>query len=150
MCIHLMKRVPIEESVECVCLNLRKTTRTVTQYYEDALRPVNLKATQYSLLAAIYLMGSPNMNEVAGVLELDRTSLSRSLQPLMKEKLVKVNSGDDKRQKILLLTAKGQKRLYKAFPLWKNAQQKVIQFLEQSHWKKMKGDLGQLSHFLRL
>ncbi len=37
----------------CVCTNLRKKTRVVTQLYDKILEPTNLKVTQYALLANI-------------------------------------------------------------------------------------------------
>ncbi|MDH5656686.1 MAG: MarR family transcriptional regulator [Spirochaetia bacterium] len=144
-----MNRIPVEESIDCVCLNLRKTTRKVTQFYEDALRPLNLKATQYSLLAAIHLMDSASMNEVSEILQLDRTSLSRSLNPLLRDKLVITAKGNDKRLKLLHLTDKGRITLYAAFPLWKKAQKQVVYFLKKQKWAKMRSDLNRLSGFLQ-
>ena len=36
----------------CACFNLRKATRMVTQLYDDALKPVGIRATQLTVLAA--------------------------------------------------------------------------------------------------
>jgi hypothetical protein len=44
--------------MDCACFNLRKATRAATQYYDEMLRPVGIRVTQFSLLVAVSIAGS--------------------------------------------------------------------------------------------
>ncbi|MEE9539836.1 MAG: MarR family transcriptional regulator, partial [candidate division NC10 bacterium] len=40
-----------EEAPACVCFNIRKAARAISQLYDDVLRPSGLRVTQFSILA---------------------------------------------------------------------------------------------------
>ena len=44
-------------TLPCMCANLRRASRVLTQLYEDALRPLGLRATQFTVLQALSLAG---------------------------------------------------------------------------------------------
>ena len=113
----------------CLCFNLRKIARLTTQIYTQHLKSVGLEGTQFTLLAA--LKGKPgiNMSELATFLGMDRTTLPRSLKLIEKQGLVNIQVGQDRRQKVLFLSPAGQKKFEEAFPIWREAQQMVIQKL---------------------
>ena len=75
------------QAVPCVGFNTRRVTRLVTQYYDKALTPVDIKSTQYSLLNSLSMMGEISMKDLAMVLAMDRTTLTRDLQLLVKRGL---------------------------------------------------------------
>lgn len=139
-----MKKEKFANSKDCVCLNLRMASRMVTQHYEEALRPLNLKATQYSLLVVIYMRESISISETAALLRMDRTSMTRSLNPLVRDGLVEIKPGADRRRKLLALTKTGEKSLHKAFPLWEKAQKEIVSILEEENWAQIKSELNQL------
>ena len=62
---------------------------------------------------------------------MDRTTLSRNLKPLEKNRLVRMEPGKDRRERIVTLTDTGEEVLAKAYPLWEKAQNKVISGLNQ-------------------
>ena len=47
----------MNESQLCACANLRKAVRAVSQLYDDAFRPIGLRATQFGLLGATGMLG---------------------------------------------------------------------------------------------
>ena len=49
----------------CNCLSLRQATRRVTQLYNQALAPLDLRATQFALLSAIERRGPIALNPLA-------------------------------------------------------------------------------------
>jgi len=122
---------------DCTCFNLRKATRTVTQLFDDAMQPTGLRATQFTLLAAIASFGSVAIRELAQKLVMDRTTLTRNLKPLEAQKLVKIVPGQDRRTRTLSLTDKGRKTLKKAMPYWERAQSEVIERLTPKRWKAL-------------
>jgi DNA-binding MarR family transcriptional regulator len=108
----------------CVCSALRAASRHVSRMYDDALAPLELTITGYQLLARIDGLGAPSMNELAEAAQMDRSTLSRNLKPLLDAKLIAVAAGDDRRRKQFSLTAKGSARLAAAYPLWRETQQR--------------------------
>jgi DNA-binding MarR family transcriptional regulator len=107
-----------------VCSALRAASRHVSRLYDDALAPLDLTITGYMLLVRIDALGAPSMNELAEAAQMDRSTLSRNLKPLLDAKLIGVATGDDRRRKQFSLTAKGSTRLTAAYPRWLETQQR--------------------------
>jgi DNA-binding MarR family transcriptional regulator len=133
------------QAVPCVGFNTRRATRLITQYYDKALAPAGLRSTQYSLLSLLAMMGEAPMQEVAYVLALDRTTLTRNLNPLLRKGLVKVTVGSDRRARPLALTAKGKSALEKALPFWQAAQARIVNEIGAEQWEAMMRGLHQIS-----
>jgi DNA-binding MarR family transcriptional regulator len=108
----------------CVCAALRAASRHVSQMYDDALAPLDLTITGYSLLAKIDALSAPSMNELADAAVMDRSTLSRNLKPLLDAKFIAVEPGADRRRKEFSLTPKGRTRLTAAYPRWREVQQR--------------------------
>lgn len=111
-----------EELRRCACLNLRQATRAVTQLYDDILRPSGLRATQFSLLSVVRLMGGASIGALAETAVMDRTTLTRNLKLLEEMKLIRTAEGKDARVRLVTLTAAGEARLAAARPYWEEAQ----------------------------
>ena len=127
----------------CTCNTLRKATRAVTQFYDDALKPAGLRATQFSLLATVAAMESATMSVIAEVMVMDRTTLTRNLKPLAKRGLLEIVAGEDRRERRIALTEKGAKALIAAEPLWRQAQAKIAGSLGDERWAGMVRDLDE-------
>ncbi len=131
-----------EQTPECTCFNLRKAARAVTQYYDGALKPSGLRATQFTLLAAIYNAGPITIKRLAERLIMDRTTLTRNLRPLEKQGLIESASGEDRRTRAVTLTDRGREVLAQALPLWEQAQVEVVGRLGRERWSDMLGHLS--------
>jgi DNA-binding MarR family transcriptional regulator len=114
-------------SFACACSRIRRAGRAITQLYDDALAPSQLRATQFGLLRALAKRGPLRITELAAELLLDRTALSRNLDPLCERGLVEVSAGADARTRRIVLTAAGKRALATAEPHWLAAQQAVAQ-----------------------
>ena len=119
---------------ECTGSNLRRATRAVSRIYDEALAPAGLRGTQFSLLIALSFFKEAPLLRVAEELGLDRTTLTRNLQPLERAGLVASSPGKDQRVRLLRLTDSGQRTLQRAYPLWEEAQAKVVNALGQRRW----------------
>jgi DNA-binding MarR family transcriptional regulator len=106
----------------CLCATSRMATRVLTRRYDEALRPYGLRTTQYSILARLDDEGSMTVGRLAGRLAAERTTLSRELGPLGRRGLVEVAAGDDRRRRVVTLTAAGGEALAGARPAWKAVQ----------------------------
>lgn len=118
-----------EVARSCVCFNLRKATRLVTQLYDAVLRPSGLRVTQFTVLVAIGLGGRVPMSMLAGVLGMDRTTLTRNLKGLQERQLVSSTAGDDRRSRVISLTEAGRSALDTTLPLWRDAQRQAVELL---------------------
>jgi len=112
---------------DCTCNNLRKAARAVTQYYDDALRPSGIRATQFSLLSAIKEFGTVNIGTLAEESVMDRTTLTRNLKLLEEEGLITVTPGEDARVRKISLTPEARERLSVAHRYWRKAQAHMAQ-----------------------
>ena len=129
----------------CACTTLRELARRTTAIYDDALEPVGLKITQYGVLARLDRLVHCNLGELAEICNLDITSLSRALRPLIASGWVKSGRGKDDRTKRYELTAQGKQVLRKAFTLWNKAQRRLHEVIAPEHIRA----LGNLSGALR-
>lgn len=131
---------------DCLCHNLRKTSRLLTQYYDEALKESGLRITQFTLMAAVREMGEATYVPLAEFLGMDRTTLSRNVDLLVRDGLVEVHAGLlDKRQSVVRLTAKGSEALELAWPLWESAQRKATKQIKKGELPAMMGNLSKLS-----
>lgn len=110
---------------DCHCLAARKRARELTRQYEAALRPFGLRATQFSVLAALAQTGPLPLSKLAGLLGLERTTLTRIAGVMERDSRISVTQGDDERVRVLNITAKGRRALAKALPAWKGVQDKI-------------------------
>jgi DNA-binding MarR family transcriptional regulator len=111
----------------CLCNNLRRTARLVTNYYDKLLEPAGLRVSQAIVLVVLYLAGALTINEMAEKLELDRTTLTRNLKPLTQQGLLTIAPGSDQRTRVVTLTSKGKAALLKVLPLWEQTQTYMVE-----------------------
>lgn len=115
----------------CTCARLRKLTRRLTRIYDAHLAAQAIKVTQYSLLANA-ARGERTLCEFATELEMDRSTLSRNLTPLVAQGWVSVSIGEDPRSRSISVTAAGRRKLKAALPLWRKAQCEVEAILGEA------------------
>jgi DNA-binding MarR family transcriptional regulator len=113
----------------CVCVNLRRAARAVSQIYDDALAPSGIKITQFSLLRGVQRNEPVAISVLADELDLDRTTMARNLAPLERDGLVTLAAGEDQRVTEVRLTAKGSAVVARAYPLWEQAQAEIARRL---------------------
>jgi len=115
----------------CVCYNLRKASRSITRLYDEFLKPSGIKATQLTILFGTKILQPVTLKRLSKASMMDRTTLSRNLKPLEKNRLVRVEPGEDRRERIVALTDTGEQVLATAYPLWEHAQNKIVNGLNQ-------------------
>ncbi|MBA3824022.1 MAG: winged helix-turn-helix transcriptional regulator [Ktedonobacterales bacterium] len=112
-----------EDAADCLDFLLLKAMRAITQQYNHALAPSGLLITQFSLLAMLHLSGTSAMTRFAEALGMDRTTLARNLQPLLRQDYVRLTADPvDRRVQLLTLTDAGQAILDTAWPYWQGIQ----------------------------
>jgi DNA-binding MarR family transcriptional regulator len=101
---------------ECVGVRLRTLNRVITDIYDDALRPLGLKASQLNILIVTAKLGLARAGQVCEILQLDASTLSRNAKPLQAHGWVEVVPGEDARAQPFRLTPKGKRLIEKAAP----------------------------------
>ncbi len=118
----------------CAVMNFRQVTRAVTAQFDDALRPAGLRATQLNLLVLIEGAFAVTVTELAAILAMDRTTLTRNLKLLRARGLVEADR--------IALTSKGRKAAAAALPLWEVAQAGIVAGLGERRWVALLGELA--------
>ena len=116
-----------EEMANCCFANrLRTASRAISRHYDAVLKPLGLKISQLSVLTAAALGdGELTIVEMAQRLGMDRSTMSRNLDPLERQGLVSIGPEERHRARRVTLTDAGMEKLKQAYPLWKSAQETV-------------------------
>lgn len=117
--------MPPDLKLPCTVYRLRMAARRATRVYDRHLAPAGLGIAQFGMLQAISMRPGATVTQVADALDMDRTTLTRNLNPLVRDKLVELGAGRDKRSRAITITAAGKARLAEALPLWREAQAAV-------------------------
>jgi DNA-binding MarR family transcriptional regulator len=135
--------------MSCACYNLRRASRAVTQVFDAHFEEIGLKATQFTVLAALAYEseGHPTVSHLAEVLVLEQSSLSRNLAVLERLGLLRLVAGDDKRERIVTMTRAGRTMLARGYPVWKEAQGAIAAALDP---KELEGQLRSLRRLTRM
>src|SRR4029434_7387170 len=91
--------------LDCTCFRIRGAARRVTQIYSKHLAPTGLKISQFSLLGFVIAEGPVAIGRLSELLATDRTTLTRSLGPLLQGGLVERAQSGDRRRHELVTTA---------------------------------------------
>jgi len=134
------------ELKSCACFNVRGAARVVTGLYDKFLEPVGLRMTQLAILAVIRAHGVRTMHSLATDLGLDPSTMTRTLQPLVDNKLVRIEvSTEDARTKQIVLTPTGHKKLEQGYEAWQTAQQSLRKQLGSERFERIVSDLAALN-----
>ena len=138
-----------QAAVECLGLRVRRAARAVARHYDDALAPLGLKGTQFSLLNAAFLMDGASIGALAETLIMDRTTLTRNLRPLQESGLLEVRPGEDRRNRFITLTPQGRRLLDEALPVWAETQSGLVDRMGAPLARRLAQDLGELTNRTR-
>ncbi|MES1929985.1 MarR family transcriptional regulator [Salinisphaera dokdonensis CL-ES53] len=109
----------------CTNFKLRQLGRVVARHYDDYLGQAGLKGTQYSLLSQVVTAGPLRAGELARVMRLDNSTLTRTLDTLERQGWIVRRVGEDGRSRVIEATDAGIARRDEAKRCWKQAQQSL-------------------------
>ena len=133
------------DAAHCLCGALRQASRAVSRLYDEELRRVGLRTTQYSLLRVLERVGQIRQGDLSEVMSLDETTLTRNLRPLADATWIAVHSGDDRREKLVAITKAGTAKLAEARPAWERAQTRMQALLPESAWHSLLAILPEIA-----
>lgn len=110
----------------CLATRVRQLSRIITRVYDDAMRPLGITASQYTLLAQLAARDSITAVEIGHELDIEKSTLSRNLKRLLALGHINMDPPAGRRGRGLHLTPKGQAILKDAFPIWQDAQKRTV------------------------
>jgi DNA-binding MarR family transcriptional regulator len=113
----------------CIAVRLRLLNRVVTNFYDDALRPLGLKVSQLNILIVTAKLGLARPSRVGEILQLDVSTLSRNVKPLLAHGWLEIVPDQDGRTQPFRLTPQGRRLIDKAVPAWEKAQRQAVELL---------------------
>ncbi len=111
---------------QCIFTAVRKANRVLFRHYQDALSETGISIVQLSILRALERQGALNLSRLADELAMERTSLYRTIEPLIESGAVQVESASTGKSKIAKLTADGHSAIERVMPFWAKAQERVL------------------------
>ena len=106
----------------CLAGRTRLINREITSIYETALRPLDLRVSQLSILVFIGNLEPITPGELGRILHIEKSTMSRNVERMSSRGWIKTQTADDGRAQRLSLTAAGRKLLDQALPYWEEAQ----------------------------
>ncbi|HSI62050.1 MAG TPA: MarR family winged helix-turn-helix transcriptional regulator [Candidatus Saccharimonadia bacterium] len=137
----MSKQLDMSARENCVCFNLRRVTRVVTQFFDAEMRRHGIRPTQGAILQALNARENWSMAELSDWLGMDRTTLLRNLRPLQRDGLTQVAGGGRGSRVELSITAKGREKIKECVPAWRSAQNAAVKTLGEQRWSALLSDL---------
>lgn len=128
----------------CNCMNVRRASRAVTQFYDEVLKPSGLTIAQLGLLRHLEQLETKTINELAQIMRIDRTTLNRNMKPLLAAGLIDSKPGKDSRTRNILLTEAGKQAVTNGWKLWEAAQASLKGYLGEEDLTKLTQLLSKL------
>jgi DNA-binding MarR family transcriptional regulator len=124
-------------NLPCLCATFRRTARALSQLYDEAVRPLRLRTTQFTILQALSLTGEVSQGQLGEILALDSTTLTRTLAIMKRRKWVATRQGRDGRERLISLSTAGRELLDLAAPAWQAAQDRLRSELGAERWNAL-------------
>jgi DNA-binding MarR family transcriptional regulator len=141
-----LKRIP---ELPCLCANFRRTVRALSQLYEEALRPLGLRGTQFTILQALTMAGEVSQGQLGEILAIDSTTLTRTLAIMGRRGWIAMRRGEDGREWRLTLSKAGRKEFERVSPNWERVQERLRAQLGDQRWKELFRLNHELTAFLK-
>lgn len=124
-------------ALDCLCASFRRASRALTQHYEEALRPLGLRATQFTVLQALSIAKDITQGRLGRILAMDSTTLTRTLEIMSDRGWIEKVPGKDRRERRLRLARPGEDLYRRALPRWEQVQARLRRRLGAEQWDRL-------------
>jgi DNA-binding MarR family transcriptional regulator len=143
--IYLRMTVPPVISLPCFCATLRRASRALSQRYDQAMRPLGMTITHFTILQALSLTGEVLQGRLGEILAMDSTTLTRTLAIMSRHGWITTRRGSDRRERWLNLSTAGKAEFKRVLPHWQNAQAQVRTQLGEKRWHNLTSLINELT-----
>lgn len=113
----------------CVCMSARRAANALTYYYDKMFENMGITVNQYSLMVNINSVGTTNITDLTRIVKLDKSTLTRTLAPLIEVGYIYSERGKNRREVMLSLTKEGKVKLEEVSPVWQKVQEEMVTLL---------------------
>lgn len=138
-------KLDLSGTTSCGSFNFRKAARAITRFYDSAFEEAGIRSTQFTILIGIAKAQPTSITALGKLLVIDRTTLTRTLRRLQKERLIAVSVRSKMRQRFLTLTRKGEQTLARSLPMWRKAHERFVATIGPEHWGTFQRELERLA-----
>jgi DNA-binding MarR family transcriptional regulator len=124
-------------ALECLCASFRRASRALSQHYDEAMRPLGLSPTQFTILQALSIAGTIHQGKLGEILAMDTTTLTRTLNIMARHGWVEKLRGSDRRERRLRLTRPGIDQFNRALPVWQKVQARLRRKFGGESWQAL-------------
>jgi DNA-binding MarR family transcriptional regulator len=128
-----------------MCGSIRRTSRALTQLYEQTLRPLGLRATQFTILQVLARAGEVSQGQLGEILAMDSTSLTRTLKIMIQQSWVAERPGRDRRERWLRPSKTGEAQMKRALPAWDKIQSRLRREMGEPAFDKLIREANRLT-----
>ncbi len=107
---------------QCTAYKTRQLARKVMAHFEVNVSDLGIKGTQFALLGCVLRDGPIKSSELARIMELSASTLSRNIRPLIAQGWLAMDQGNDARSRLLSITPEGKRLCKQAGRRWQEAQ----------------------------
>jgi DNA-binding MarR family transcriptional regulator len=130
-------------SSTCISTRIRQLSRIITRIYDDAMRPLGITASQFTLLTQLAQQDGITAVEIGHTLDIEKSTLSRNLKRLLALGLITMDPPAGRRGRGLHLTPKGEVLIQQGYPVWREAQTRTIRVMGPESRSTLDGMLNQ-------
>ncbi len=112
-------------ALPCYCGRVLLAARALARLYNEELRPAEIETTQLLILEMLAAMGPMTQRQLGERMAAEKTTVSRNLKLLQQRRWISVEAGEDRRCRLLSMTAAGRRQMEKSRPFWENAQRRL-------------------------
>lgn len=110
---------------KCYGLAIRRGSRILTRLYDELLQPCGMNLTQFGIANHLFESGLQTIGELASFADTEKTAMGRNLHPLERDGLIQITTGEDRRMRMVSLTAKGKACVKKGRQILPKAQKSI-------------------------
>lgn len=135
---------------QCALFDVHRLGRILTGLYNARMKDVPMSISQYTLVTNIAALQPARVTEVAAAMLMDRTSVTRLIEPLISRGFLRMEQDEeDRRARILTVTSKGRVALEKSGHAWREAQQEFFNVIGAEKWMLLRKTLRETIHLVR-
>jgi DNA-binding MarR family transcriptional regulator len=123
--------------LSCLCGSFRRTSRALTQFYDQGLRATGLTITQLTILQALSRTGEVSQGRLGEILAMDSTTLTRTVGIMRGRDWIAERRGEDRRERRLRLSRGGETKLNRVTPAWEKVQSRLREQVGDQTWKNL-------------
>lgn len=126
----------------CTSMRLQAAAKLAMQVYAQYFNESGLTGPQFAALAFLYRDGGLSVGRLAELLDTDQTTVTRNLRLMEQRGLVRQDvAPEDRRRRIIQITADGRRVFRAALPNWQQAQAELARRLGDAETMRLNRQL---------